>query len=70
MMRKASKESSRKPIREDVSHIGHVFIKSREVSEHEAISRILSLPLRRTNIDVQFVQEDSQNKEQEYLSRK
>ena len=58
MMRKASKESTSKPIRDALGDIGHIFIKSREVSEHEAISRILSLPLRKSNIDVQFIQTD------------
>lgn len=47
MMRKASKEASSKPIREAFSDVGHIFIKSREVPEHKAILRILSLPLRK-----------------------
>ena len=58
LMRKASKEASEKGIRDALAHIGNVFIKSREVSEHEAVSRILSLPLRRSNIDVSFIQTD------------
>ena len=55
LMRKASKEASDKGIRDALAHIGNVFINSREVSEHEAVSRILSLPLRRSNIDVTFI---------------
>ncbi|WAR15764.1 hypothetical protein MAR_005869 [Mya arenaria] len=39
MMRKASKEASSKPVRQALNDIGHIFIKSREVSEHEAILR-------------------------------
>lgn len=58
MMRKASKEASSKPVRQALNDIGHIFIKSREVSEHEAILRVLSLPLRKSCVDVQFVQTD------------
>ena len=35
--------------------IGNVFITKREVSTHEAIKRVLSLPLRTSNIDVIYV---------------
>ncbi|WAR17568.1 hypothetical protein MAR_032162 [Mya arenaria] len=58
MMRKASKETDCEPIRQAFSDIGHIFIKYREVSEHEAVLRILSLPLHNSNIDVQFIQTD------------
>ena len=58
LMRKASKEAANKNIQDALKDIGAIFIKAREVSEHEAISRILSLPLRRSNIDVAFIQTD------------
>ena len=58
LMRKASKEAQNKNIRQALKEIGSIFIKAREVSEHEAIGRILSLPLRRSNIEVIFIQTD------------
>lgn len=62
IMRKASNEASSKPIREALSDIGHIFITSREVSEHEAILEILSIPLQKSNTDVQFLQTDISEK--------
>ena len=35
--------------------IGNVFLTKREVSTHEAIKRVLSLPMRHSNIDVVYV---------------
>ena len=35
--------------------IGNVFLTKREVSTHEAIKRVLSLPMRHSNIDVLYV---------------
>ena len=55
LMKVASKESSGKAIREKLYKIGNVFQKCREVSTHEAIARTISLPLRHSNIDVQYV---------------
>ena len=42
-------------MKEKVLKIGNVFQKCREVSTHEAIARTISLPLRHSNIDVQYV---------------
>jgi len=38
-----------------MNSIGNVFLTKRKVSTHEAIKRVLSLPLRHSNIDVTFV---------------
>ena len=35
--------------------IGNIFLTKREVSTHEAIKRVLSLPMRHSNIDVIYV---------------
>ena len=55
LMKKASKEAYGKDIRGKMHSIGNVFITKREVSTHEAVKRVLSLPMRHSNIDVIFV---------------
>ena len=35
--------------------IGYTFLTKRKVSTHEAIKRVLSLPMRHSNIDVLYV---------------
>ena len=35
--------------------IGNVFLTKREVSTHEAVKRVLSLPMRHSNIDVVYI---------------
>ena len=55
LMKAASKEASAKAIRDKLFKIGNVFQKCREVSTHKAIARTISLPLRHSNIDVQYV---------------
>ena len=55
LMKKASKEAYGKDIRGKMHSIGNVFLTKREVSTHEAIKRVLSLPLRHSNIDVLYV---------------
>ena len=55
LMKKAAKEAYDKDIRGKMRSIGDVFIKKREVSTHEAIKRVLSLPLRHSNIDVIYI---------------
>ena len=55
LMQKASKEAYGKDIKGKMCDIGNVFLTKREVSTHEAIKRVLSLPLRHSNIDVQYV---------------
>ena len=55
LMKKASKEAYGKDIKGKMRDIGNVFLTKREVSTHEAIKRVLSLPLRHSNIDVVYV---------------
>ena len=50
LMKKASKEAY--GIRGKMHSIGNIFLTKREVSTHEAIKRVLSLPMRHSNIDV------------------
>ena len=53
LMRAASKEAASLPIKEKLTKLGKVFQNSRDLSTHEAIVRTISIPLRRSNIDVQ-----------------
>ena len=46
LMKKASKEAYGKDIRGKMHSIGNIFLTKREVSTHEAIERVLSLPMR------------------------
>ena len=52
LMKKACKESNSSNNKERLSVIGKQLLRNREVPTHEAIMRILSMPLRRSNIDV------------------
>ena len=54
-MKKASKEAYGKDIKGKMLSIGNTFLTKREVSTHEAIKRVLSLPMRHSNIDVLYV---------------
>ena len=58
LMRKASKESADKNIKDRMYDIANQLRKGREVSHHEAIMRVLSIPLRRSNIPVTFISTD------------
>ena len=51
----ASEEAGNAKISDQLKPVGNVFIKYRKVSLHEAIKRVLSLPLRKSNLDVQFI---------------
>ena len=55
LMKKASKEATGKDIKGKLRSIGNVFITKREVSTHEAIKRVLSLPMRTSNIDTLYI---------------
>ena len=46
LMKKASKEAYGKDIKGKMLSIGNTFLTKREVSTHEAIKRVLSLPMR------------------------
>ena len=55
LMKKASKEGNSHSVREKLRKIGNVFLTKREISTHEAIVRLLSLPMRSSNIGVIFI---------------
>ena len=55
LMKKAHKESTGKAVKDKLRAIGNVFLTKREVSLHEAIKRTLSLKMRSSNIDVEFI---------------
>ena len=48
--------------REKLKVIGDTLCKGREVSQHEAIYRVLSLPMRKSNIAVEFFQTGEEDK--------
>ena len=54
-MKKISKEACNQDIRAKLRYIGNVFLTKREVSTHEAIIRLLSAPMRSSNIAVMFI---------------
>ena len=54
-MKKASKEVYGKDIKGKMFPIGNTFLTKREVSTHEAIKRVISLPMRHSNRDVLHV---------------
>ena len=53
LMRNACKEAG--TVKDKLKAIGNVFLKSREVSQHEAITRLISMPLKETNTPVIFI---------------
>ncbi|XP_066913784.1 uncharacterized protein [Clytia hemisphaerica] len=55
LMQKAHKEASGKAVKDKLRAIGNVFLTKREVSTHEAIKRTLSLKMRTSNIDVEYI---------------
>ena len=54
LMRNACKEAV--SVKEKLKAVGNVFLKSREVSQHEAVARLVGLPLKETNTPVKFIQ--------------
>ena len=54
LKKKASKEAYGKDIKDKILSSGNTFLTKREVSTHEAIKRVLSLPMRHSNIDVLY----------------
>ena len=54
-MKKASKGPYRKDIKDKMLSIGNTFLTKCKVSTLEAIKRVLSLPMRHSNIDVLYV---------------
>ncbi|XP_070548888.1 uncharacterized protein [Ptychodera flava] len=53
LMRNAVKEAN--TTTDKLKCIGNTFLRCREVSQHEAIARLVGLPLRQTNTTVQYV---------------
>ena len=49
-MKKTCKDTGDEDIRQKLQHISNVMIKGREVSQHECIIKVLSIPLGRSNI--------------------
>ena len=55
LIKKVSKEAYGKDNEANKCSIGDTFLNKREVSTHEVIKRVLSLPMRHSNIDVMYV---------------
>ncbi|XP_066911966.1 uncharacterized protein [Clytia hemisphaerica] len=55
LKQKAHKEASGKAVKDKLRAIGNVFLTKREVSTYEAIKRTLSLKMRTSNIDVEYI---------------
>ena len=55
LMKKVSKEATDKGVQDKLRAIGNVFTTKREVSTDEAIVRSLSLPMRSSKINVDFI---------------
>ena len=62
LMENASKESSGRNVWGKLSGIRNAFITKREVLTHEAIKRVLSLPLRTSNIVVTYISNAQKNR--------
>ena len=54
-MKKTSKEAYGKDVKGKILSIGNTFLTKHEVSTHEAVKIVLSLPMRHSNIDVLYV---------------
>ena len=55
LMKKASKEATGKEVKGKLRVIGNVLTTKREISTFEAIKRVLSLPMRTSNIDTLYI---------------
>ena len=53
LMTHAVKEAD--TVRDKLKAIGNTFLHSREISQHEAIARLISIPLRQSNITVKYI---------------
>ncbi len=61
LMKNASKEANSKDIRGQLFHVADKMRRGREVSHHEAIMRLLSIPFRRSNVSTIFVSTDTKD---------
>ena len=55
LMKKAAKDVNETGVGDKLRTIGNVFINKREISTHESIMRLLSMPFRRSNNDVIYI---------------
>ena len=55
LMKKAVKDVNETGVGDKLRTIGNVFINKREISTHESIMRLLSMPFRRSNNDVIYI---------------
>ena len=55
LMKKAAKEASGLDLKQKLRKVGNVFLTKREVTTPEAIKRVLSLPMRSSNIRCDFI---------------
>jgi DNA replication protein DnaC len=61
LMKKASKEAQDKSITDQLYHVADKMRRGREVSHHEAIMRLSSIPFRRSNVAVTFIATDQKS---------
>ena len=62
LMKKASKETYSKDIRDKMHSIGNIFLTKRKVSTHKTIKQLLPLSMTHSNIYVLYVAIDLKNK--------
>ena len=55
LLRAASREANDEDVRKRLNKLGNVFLTHRELTSHEAVCRILSIPLRQSNQTVIFI---------------
>ena len=55
LMKKASKEAYNKNVKKKTWYICNVFLTEWEISTHEAIQRVLWMPMRHSNNDVVYI---------------
>ncbi len=70
LMRKAAKEAPQGNLSSQLYHVANAMRKGREVSQHEAIMRLLSIPLRRSNTEVLFIPTDAKENRTRILKPK
>ncbi len=70
LMRKAAKEAPEGNLSSQLYHVANAMRKGREVSQHEAIMRLLSIPFRRSNTEVLFISTDAKENRTRILKPK
>ena len=55
LMKKTPKEAYAKEIKHKIHSISNMFLTKQEVSKQDAMKRSLSIPMRHSDIDVQYV---------------